>query len=231
MMNEAVTYIRGRMLELTDDAYGDFVKKTTPAVARRAIIGVRIPRLRALAKELANSDEAEAFMRILPHEYYEENNLHAFLIERIKDFEECIAELFRFLPYVDNWATCDMMTPGVLKKHAGELMPYIERFIASGHLYEVRYGIGLLLKIFSGKLFEKYQLDMVVNIVSDEYYVNMMRAWYFATIMAHHYDEAEELLTERRLDKWTHNKTIQKAIESRMIPTDKKEFLRTLRIK
>lgn len=132
MMNEAVTYIRCRMLELSDDAYGDFVKKTTPAVARRAIIGVRIPRLRALAKELANSDEAEAFMRILPHEYYEENNLHAFLIERIKDFEECIAELYRFLPYVDNWATCDMMTPGVLKNMQASLCRTLNGLLLPG---------------------------------------------------------------------------------------------------
>ena len=170
-------------------------------------------------------------MKVLLHDYYEENNLHAFLIEGIRDYEECIRALDAFLPYVDNWATCDMMAPKIFKKHLAKLEPKIEEWMASEHVYTVRYGIGMLMRYYLDEEFETEYLEKVAAVESEEYYVKMMAAWYFATALAKQYEKTLPFLTEGRLEKWTHNKAVQKAVESNRITAEQKKYLRTLKRK
>ena len=196
-----------------------------------AIIGVRTPELRKLAKQLAASGEAEAFLQELPHRYFEENQLHAFLISEEKDMERCIREVNRFLPYVDNWATCDQLSPKVFRKYLWALLPEIWKWIRSDKTYTIRFAVGMLMQHFMDKGFEPTYPTMVAAIRSEEYYVNMMVAWYFATALAKHYRVVLPYLEDRRLDPWTHNKAIQKALESYRIPQEQKEYLKSLKIK
>lgn len=217
-----------RLFALQDEKYRDFQARLMPTVPYERVIGVRTPALRSLAKELVGTPQAEAFMRELPHRYYEENNLHAFLIESIRPFDACVRALDAFLPYVDNWATCDCMNPKVLWKHKQELYPHILRWLADGRLYTVRFAIGLLMRYYLDADFSPEQLALVAAIDSEEYYLKMMVAWYFATALAKQYDAALPYLLERRLPPWTHKKTIRKAIESYRVPDDKKTYLRTL---
>ena len=214
---------------MQDREYRDFQSKLIPNVGKETVIGVRIPQLRKFAKEFSTTDEATNFMLNLPHKYYEENNLHAFLIEQIKDFDEVIRALDRFLPYVDNWATCDMMSPKALGKNLPMLSEKCGEWIADGRTYTVRFGIKCLMNYFLGNAFDaKYPL-LVANIKSDEYYVKMMVAWYFATALAKNYDEILPFFEERRLETWTHNKAIQKAVESYRITAEQKAYLKTLK--
>lgn len=213
------------LFELQDLKYRDFHAKLMPTVDKEKIIGVRVPQLRKMAKRVKGTMEAEAFLKKLPHEYYEENNLHAFLVEFIKDFDTALYETERFLPYIDNWATCDMFYPKVFKKNAELLMPKIEEWIKSDKTYTVRYAIGLLMRMD----FKKEHMDMVSSVKSDEYYINMMIAWYFATALSFNYEEAAVYLSENRLSKWVHNKTIQKATESYRIDIDIKNILRGMK--
>ncbi|MBE7016483.1 MAG: DNA alkylation repair protein [Ruminococcaceae bacterium] len=206
--------------------YRDFQARLMPTVEKSKIIGIRTPILRKFAKSAENYED---FLISLPHEYYEENNLHAFLIERERDFEKCIMKLNAFLPYVDNWATCDSLKPPVLKKNTEKLLPHVMDWIASGKVYTVRYGINLLMSYYLGENFSTKYADIVAEVESKEYYINMMRAWYFATALAKNYDQVLPYLENNGLDMWTHNKTIQKAIESLRIRSDQKDYLRTLK--
>ncbi len=223
--------ITEELYKIQDKKYADFQAKLLPTVDRNAIIGTRTPALRALAKRLKGSDEAKEFLASLPHRYFDEDQLHAFLLSEEKSFDVCVEEVERFLPYVDNWATCDQLSPKVFRKHREELLPHIERWLASGRTYTVRFGIGMLMQHFLDDLFDPAYPETVAAVRSDEYYVNMMRSWYFATALAKQYDKTVGYLEERRLDPWTHNKTIRKSIESFRITPERKEYLRTLAIK
>jgi len=218
-----------KLLSLTDAKYKEFHAKLMPTIDPDLIMGVRIPVLRKFAKEFAKTDEADRFLRILPHTFYEENNLHAFTLEQIKDFDRALLETERFLPYIDNWATCDMFLPAVFKKNTDKLISKIYEWIESGKPYTVRYAIGLLMKLYLDEGFKEEYMLKVAAVKSDEYYVNMMIAWYFATALAKRYDSAIKYLTDKRLGVWVHNKTIQKAVESYRIPEEIKKYLKTLK--
>lgn len=223
--------IRARLFALADPAYGDFNAKLMPDILRERIIGVRVPHLRALAKELCGTPAAEAFLAELPHTYYEENNLHGFLLDFIRDFDACLAATERFLPHIDNWATCDGTSPRALIEKPDVLLAHVETWLASTHTYTVRFGIETLMRHFLDARFSTAYPDAVAALRSDAYYINMMIAWYFATALAKQYDAILPYIENRRLDKWTHNKTIQKAIESYRITDAQKAYLRTLKIK
>lgn len=218
--------IRCTLLSMADGKYRDFSSKLTPTVDKEKVIGVRIPKLRKFSKALENYEE---FLTDLPHKYFEEDNLHAFLIEREKNFEKCIELLDSFLPYVDNWATCDSMKPAVLKKHPDKLLKHIKRWIKSKDVYAVRYGINLLMSFYLDENFDKKYLLMVSSVKSDEYYINMMRAWYFATALAKRYEETLPFIENNMLDVWTHNRTIQKSTESYRLSKEEKTYLKTLK--
>lgn len=224
--------VQKELFAMQDDAYRAFHSKLIPNVDPLRIIGVRTPQLRSYAKQFAKREEAADFLRQLPHEYYEENNLHAFLIEQIKDYETCVAEWNRFLPYVDNWATCDMPSPKVFKKHLPELLAQIRQWMASTETYTVRFGIGMLMRLYlEPETFSPEYPACVAELRSDEYYVNMMVAWYFATALAKQWEAVIPYIEERRLSQWCHNKAIQKAVESSRITPEQKAYLRTLRWK
>ncbi len=226
-----VQSITEQLFALQDLEYKKFHSKLMPTINPDVIIGVRTPKLRMLAKQISKSTEVEKFLAELPHQYYEENNLHGFLIETIKDFDACILALNEFLPYVDNWATCDMMAPKVLKKDLPKLYEWVKRWISSGETYTVRFGVNMLMKYFLDEAFLTEYPELVASIHSEEYYVKMVMAWYFATALAKQYDAVLPYLTEKRLDMWTHNKTIQKAVESYRITPEQKAYLKTLKIK
>ena len=209
-----------------EEDYREFSSKLMPTVEKSKVIGIRTPILRKYAKGLENYED---FLNDLPHKYFEENNLHAFLIERERDFDRCIELIETFLPYIDNWATCDSMKPKVLKKEPEKLLNYINKWIKSKDVYAVRYGINLLMSFYLDENFDEDYLTIVANVRSNEYYINMMRAWYFATALAKRYKETLTYIENNRLDTWTHNKTIKKAIESLRISRDQKAYLRTLK--
>ena len=227
---ESCATILERLFALQDKDYRAFQSKLIPAVAPETIIGVRTPLLRKLAKELAGTSEAESFLRKLPHTYYEENNLHAFLVEKIRNYDTALAETERFLPYIDNWATCDCFCPKVFAKHKAELLTSVRRWLKSNKLYTRRYAIGALMRYYLDEAFQPEYLAWVAGVQSEEYYINMMRAWFFATALAKQPDAALPWLTERRLDIWTHNKAIQKSVESLRISPEMKQQLRGMRI-
>ena len=227
---QSCAIISEKLFALKDQKYQSFQSKLMPTVPPETIIGVRTPLLRKLAKELYDTPQAEAFLNSLPHKYYEENNLHAFLIEQIRDYDRALVETERFLPYIDNWATCDCFCPKVFAKHKAELPETIRRWLDSDRPYTVRYAIGMLMRHYLDEAFQLEFLAWVAGVHSEEYYINMMRAWYFATALAKQPDSAFVWLTERRLDVWTHNKTIQKAVESYRISAEMKQQLRGLRI-
>ena len=223
--------IRAELYTLRDEKYRDFQRKLIPTVRPETVIGVRTPALRAYAKELLKRPDIGEFLSALPHESFDENQLHAFLLSEIKDFDRCAAGVECFLPFVDNWATCDQLSPKVFGKHHAELLPLVKAWIASGETYTVRFGIGMLMAHFLDADFDPRYPEWVAALRSEEYYVNMMRAWYFATALAKQYVAVLPYLEQRRLDVWTHNKTIQKAVESFRIADEQKAYLRTLRIK
>mgnify|MGYP005754504801 FL=1 len=230
-MTQETECIRARLFALQDEGYRAFHSRLMPTVPPETVIGVRVPALRRLAKRLAGTPQAEAFLQELPHIYYEENNLHAFLLESIRDYDAALAATEKFLPYIDNWATCDSFCPKVFAKHKEDLLPVLRRWMASDHPYTVRYGMEMLMRYYLDEDFRPEHLAWAAAVHSGEYYINMMRAWYFATALAKQPEAALPWLTERRLDVWTHNKTIQKAVESSRIPAETKEFLRTLRVR
>ena len=225
-----MTEIQQRLFALQDAGYRDFHAALMPTVDKALVIGVRMPALRALAKELKGTEPAADFMAQLPHKYYEENNLHAALIGHIRDFQPCLTAVERFLPYVDNWATCDMMNPRALAKDKAALLERIRLWLQSSHTYTVRFGMEMLMNHFLEEDFRKEYLALVASVRSEEYYVRMMQAWYFATALAKQYEAAVTYLEQRRLGAWVHNKTIQKARESFRVSQEQKEYLKSLKV-
>lgn len=223
---EAITE---KLFELADAKYRDFQANLLPTVDKATIIGVRTPALRKLAKEMAGSAKASAFMLELPHTYYDENQLHTFLISFCKDYDICIAQIEAFLPYIDNWATCDHLSPKILQKNPEDLLLHIKKWLASEHTYTIRFGMKMLMSFYLEAKFQPEYLAWVAGVQSEEYYVKMMVAWYFATALAKQHDTAVPYLEQRKLEQWTHRKTIQKACESYRITTEQKAYLRTLR--
>ena len=223
--------IREELFSLQDLKYREMQIKIIPTVKPESIIGVRTPELRRMAKELAGKKETGAFLNDLPHQFFDENQLHAFILSGMKDYAECLAALERFLPYVDNWATCDQMSPKVFRKHRTELLRPIKKWIESDETYTIRFGIGMLMEHYLDDDFDIAYPQTVADIRSEEYYVNMMIAWYFATALAKQYDAVLPFIENRRLDIWTHNKAIQKAVESYRITPEQKEYLKTLKIR
>ncbi len=220
--------ITEKLLSMKDEQYKAFHSKLMPTVDENRVIGIRIPVLRKFAKELS-AEQAKEFMQGLPHFYYEENNLHAFLIERIGDYDECIKAVNAFLPFVDNWATCDSLRPKVFKKHLPELLEYIKIWITSKETYTVRFGLEMLMCYYLDEAFKPEYLSLAAGVKSEEYYVNMMLAWFFATALAKQYDSAIAFIESNKLDIWVHNKTIQKATESYRITDEQKVYLKTLK--
>ena len=223
--------IRDRLFSLQDAKYRELQIKILPNLEPESIIGVRTPELRQMAKELAVREETGAFLKNLPHRFFDENQLHAFILSGMKDYTACMEALERFLPYVDNWATCDQMSPKVFRKHRMELLGSIRKWIASDQAYTIRFGIGMLMEHYLDGDFDPAYPEMAAGVRSGEYYVNMMTAWYFATALAKQYDAVIPYIENRRLDPWTHNKAIQKAIESYRITPEQKEYLKTLKIR
>lgn len=222
--------IRSSLFEAQDTAYRDFQSGLIPTVEKERIIGVRTPQVRAVAKMYEKDPEINNFLGDLPHHYFEENNVHASVIGRIKDYERCLRELERFLPCIDNWATCDMESPKVFAKHTQELLEPVRRWLASRQTYTARFAIRMLMSFYLGDNFSTEYPDMVSNVRSEEYYVNMMIAWYFATALAKQYDAVIPYMEQKKLAPWTHNKAIQKARESFRITPEQKAYLKTLRI-
>ena len=220
--------IRAGLMARQDLQYRQFHSRLMPTVEKERVIGVRVPQLRAYAKQLKNEPELSEFLTDLPHEYYEENCLHGFLIEQIKDYLTCMAETERFLPYVDNWAVCDLFAPKVFRKHPEEVLEKCRTWVQSGETYTVRYGLVTLLRQFLDEHFTPEILELAV-IPSEDYYVNMAAAWLFAEALVKQYDAALPYLQEHRLTIWTHNKAIQKAVESRRIAPETKDYLKTLK--
>jgi len=229
--NMPAAEIRKELHALQDLKYRELQIRTIPTLKPETVIGVRTPELRKMARELAGREETGEFLRSLPHLYFEENQLHAFIISGMKDFTACLDELERFLPYVDNWATCDQMSPKVFRKHRSELIKCIRRWIGSAETYTIRFGIGMLMEHFLDEDFDPAYPELAAAVRSDEYYVNMMTAWYFATALAKQYDAVLPYIEQQRLDPWTHNKAIQKSIESYRITPEQKDYLRSLKIK
>ncbi len=221
--------ILAELFRLQDKKYAAMQESIIPTVAKERIIGVRTPALRAFAKELSKDENIDAFLTSLPHHYFDENQLHAFVISLEKDFDKCILEVNTFLPYVDNWATCDQLSPKVFKKEPEELLPHIQTWIKSDKVYTVRFAIGMLKQHFLDEKFDSKYPDMVAAVRSDEYYINMMIAWYFATALAKQYDSIIPYMEGKKLDAWTHNKAIQKSVESFRITPEQKTYLKSLK--
>lgn len=228
-METEVQAVRAQLFGLQDETYRDFQSALMPTVPKEKVIGVRTPALRKLAKQLAGTPQAEMFLRSLPHDYYEENNLHAFLIETIWDYGTALAETEKFLPYIDNWATCDFPEPKCFRKNKKAVLEEVRKWIASTETYTIRYGIGMLMRLFLDEDFSPEYLEMAAGVQSQEYYVNMMIAWYFATALAKQWDAAVPYIEQHRLSDWVHKKTIQKAVESYRITSEQKEYLKGYR--
>ena len=225
------TDLHKELKKLQDLKYRDMQIKIIPTVKPASIIGVRTPELKAMAKEILKSGDYRDFLSDLPHKYFEENQLHAFILSGMKDANECFDELEKFLPYVDNWATCDQMSPKIFKKHKEALLKRIKVWIASDEPYTIRFGVGMLMEHFLDDDYDVKYPSMVAKLRSDEYYVNMMIAWYFATALAKQYDTILPYIEKKKLDKWTHNKAIQKSVESYRITAEQKTYLKKLKIK
>lgn len=230
-MTDTEKYVREKLFSMQDLKYKEFHSKLMPTVDSDLVIGVRTPELRKFAKEFSKTEMSEEFLQNLSHKYYEENNLHAFMISSMKDFDKTVEKLNDFLPYVDNWATCDMMRPVTFKKHRTELLAEIEKWLKSDMPYTVRFAIEMLMVHFLEEDFDVSYPHKVADIRSDEYYVRMMVAWYFATALAFQYEKILPFIENKTLDPWTHNKAIQKAIESYRITNEQKDYLKTLKMK
>ena len=213
-----------------DIKYRDFQAPLFPNINKEKMIGVRTPDIKKLAKELYGSETANKFIETLPHEYFDENQLHVFIISLIKDYNQCLKEVERFLPYIDNWGTCDQLSPKAFAKHKDELIIPIKKWIKSKHTYTVRFAIGMLLALYLDDSFKEEYLELVSKVKSDEYFINMMIAWYFATALVKQWDTSIKYIEEKKLSSWVHNKTIQKAVESYRITDEQKTYLKSLKI-
>lgn len=229
-MSDICNMIREKLFELRDENYKEFHAKLIPTVPKENIIGVRTPVLRKYAKEMSKHPQICEFLEKLPHQYYDENNLHGFIIESYKDYDKCLSAVETFLPYIDNWATCDMLAPKVFGRNTGELLEPIHKWIASEDTYTIRFAINMLMRFYLDAEFSPKYLELVAGVKSAEYYVKMVIAWYFATALAKQYDTVIPFLEQRRLEPWTHNKAIQKACESYRITAEQKVYLRSLKV-
>ena len=218
-----------RLIKEQDAAYREFQTRLVPNVPPETLLGVRTPAMRAIAKEVSKSGERDAFLSTLPHPYYEENLIHFFVLADIKDFDECVGRVEAFLPYVDCWPVSDQATPKAFRKHHAKLLPYIERWIGSEHVYTARFGLRMLMNEFLDADFKEEYLALAANKRGEDYYLKMMVAWYFATALAKQYDAAIPYFEQRRLDEWVHKKAIQKAVESYRVSDAHKDYLKTLR--
>ena len=223
--------IREELYRHQDLKYRDFQAKLIPGMEPEKMIGVRTPDLRKIAKQMAKREDIGEFLENLPHEFFDENQVHAFVISELKDYGRCVQGVERFLPFVDNWATCDQMSPKVFKKHRPELLDSIKEWIRSEHTYTVRFAVGMLMQHYLDEDFDPAYPEMVAEVQSEEYYIRMMIAWYFATALAKQYEAVLPYIEERRLEPWTHNKTIQKAVESYRITPEQKEYLKSLKVR
>ena len=223
--------IRDELKKLADEKYREMQKTIIPTADPDSIIGVRTPELRKMAKALVKRDDIDEFLSDLPHKSFDENQLHAFVLSEMKDYDACMEKLNAFLPYVDNWATCDQMSPKIFKKHKAELLKQVKVWLKSKETYTVRFGIGMLMEHFLDDDFDPAYPKMVSRIRSEEYYINMMIAWYFATALAKQYDAVIPYIEEKKLADWTHNKAIQKSVESYRITDEQKAYLKTLKVK
>lgn len=222
--------LQKQLFELQDLKYRDFHSKLLPGIDKEKIIGIRTPQLRKFAKEFAKTKEADLFLQDLPHTYYEENNLHMMLVSWMKDYGACLKEVRRFLPYIDNWATCDLPLPKCFEKHKTELLPEIQSWIMDTHTYTIRYGIGVLMRLYLDESFLPEFPELVAQVRSEEYYVNMMIAWYMATALAKQWETIIPYIEQKKLPEWVHRKTIQKAVESYRITPEQKAYLKTFRL-
>ncbi len=221
--------IQKELFELQDISYGDFQAKLVPNIPRELLIGVRVPEARKLAKRLAKEPEASEFLKDLPHKYYDENILHALLISEMKDYDACIVAIDEYLPYIDNWAVCDILSPKIFKEHKTSLLEKIKEWSASDKTYTCRFGLEMLMSYFLDNDFKPDYLEITTSVHSEEYYVRMMIAWFFATALAKQWDASIKYIEDNHLDTWTHNKAIQKARESRRIAQKQKEYLKLLK--
>ncbi|MCM1321130.1 MAG: DNA alkylation repair protein [Bacteroides sp.] len=221
--------VRKQLFCMQDLPYKDFQCRLMPTISPDTVIGIRMPNLRKFSAEFSKQPEASLFLKCLPHQYFEENNLHGLLISAMSDYEMCSAALDEFLPHIDNWATCDLLSPRSMKKYPPQLLPDIRRWLGSTHAYTIRFAVGMLLKFFLDKHFSPEFLAMAAAVSSDEYYVKMMIAWYFSAAIAKQYDAAIVYLEQNRLDIWTHNKAIQKSLESFRVSSEQKTYLRSLK--
>ena len=226
----SIRKLHQELLALQDLDYREYHCKLVPSVDSKTIIGIRIPVLRKLVKTFFANTDTKAFLNKPKHKYYEENIIHVWLISRMKNYEECLKETEQFLPYIDNWGVCDAFIPKVFEKHREDLVPEIWKWISSEHTYTIRFGLSMLMRLYLDEAFDKKYLQWAAEIKSDEYYVNMMQAWYFATALAKQYEAAIPYLKERKLPPRLHVKTIQKAVESYRIDDEKKEYIKTLRL-
>lgn len=218
------------LLKNQDLKYRDFSAKLTPTIDKSLFIGVRVPKLRSIAKQYAKRENIVDYLEELPHKYVEENTLHGLLLSEQKDYDEVVKKLNAFLPYVDNWATCDIISPKVFKKNRDKLKKDIVRWMGSKETYTIRFGIEMAMSHCLDEDFDRLLATRIAKIRSDEYYVNMMKAWYFATALAKQWDEIIPFVEKKKLDAWSHNKTIQKARESYRITPQQKEYLKSLKI-
>ena len=228
-MDPVILSVRERLFSLQDEAYRVFQSRLMPTVDPRTVIGVRTPLLRATARELKGTPDALSFLQALPHAYYEENNLHGLLISELRGYDEAVAALNAFLPYVDNWATCDLIRPAAFRRHPSALPKQLHIWMDSSHPYTVRFGLEMLMVLYLDRDFRPEYLEWAAALPEGEYYENMMVAWFFATALAKQYEASVVFLQEHRLPLWTHNKTIQKAVESHRIPAAQKQYLQGLR--
>ena len=219
--------IQNDLFSMRDEKFAQFSAALMPTTESQKVIGVRTPELRKYAKTISTPN---SFLSALPHKYFEENQIHAFILSDIRDIEKCINLVDDFLPYIDNWATCDQLIPKTFAKNTDKLLPWINKWIKSKHTYTVRFAIGLLMRFYLGDNFDSKYANAVIAVKSDEYYINMMRAWYFATALAKNWNDVIGIIENKKLDSWTHNKTIQKAIESYRITQPQKEYLKHLKI-
>ena len=228
-MSEKLTRLQQQLFVLQDEEYRDFHSKLMPNISKEDVIGIRVPVLRKFAKEFAKSYEKDKFLKDLQHQYYEENNLHMMLLVAMKDYDGCMQEMERFLPYINNWATCDFPAPKCFEKHKKDVLEHIKIWIKSSQTYTVRYAIGMLMRLFLEDDFSAEYPQMVAEVSSEEYYINMMIAWYFATALAKQWDAVIPYIEQRKLSPWVHRKTIQKAVESDRITPGQKEYLKSFR--
>ena len=231
-MSDIKKEIEERLFSLADEKYRDFHSSLMPTIAKENIIGVRVPDVKNIAKEFGSRDDIGEFLSDLPHKYYEENNLHIFIISAIKEYETCLAEVERFLPYIDNWATCDGSNPKALFKQPQRFYEKLKLWLKSDKTYTVRYAVDILMnRVYLEDNFSVEHLELVSSLTSEDYYVKMVVAWYFATALAKQYESTLPYIEKQKLPVWTHNKAIQKATESRRITDEQKEYLRKLKIK